>query len=69
MKLGGGGAVIGLGDGTPEGGFGAVPSPVSFVASFKENPAARADASRGRFAVVFMKPSWELVSEPVSEPV
>ena len=29
-----------------------LPSPGSFVASFRENPAARADASRGRFAVL-----------------
>ena len=57
-----------------------LPSPGSFVASLRENPAARADASRGRFAVLlFSNPSDDDVdvvvydesdSEPesVSEP-
>ena len=56
-----------------------LPSPGSFVASLRENPAARADASRGRFAILFSNPSDDDVdvvvydesdSEPesVSEP-
>lgn len=48
-----------------------LPSPGSFVASFRENPAARADASRGRFAVLlFANPSDDDVvyDESDSEP-
>ena len=40
---------VGSGDGTPVGAAPVIePSPGSFVASFKEKPAARAEARRGR---------------------
>ena len=51
---------VGSGEGTPVGVVADVtPLPESFAKSFKENPAARADASRGRFAVLLppSKPS------------
>jgi len=53
--------VVGSGDGTPDCDEVPVsaPSPESFVASLRENPFERAEAKRGKFAVVvtFVKPS------------
>ena len=46
---------------------GGFPSPLSFAASSREKPLARDEASRGRFATLFMKPSVLEVSVPDPE--